>query len=45
MEEENEFEHFIIIDSKDRNFTAYPSPSEYSILLEFLWHLEKKRVL
>lgn len=32
-EEKNEFEHFIIIDSRDRNFTSDPSPSEYSILL------------
>ena len=32
-EEKNEFEHFIIIDSKDRDFTAFTSPSEYSIML------------
>ena len=32
-EEQNEFEHFIIIDSKDRDFTAYPNSSDYSIMM------------
>ena len=34
MEEERvEFEHKIIIDSKDRDFDAHPKPNEYTILL------------
>ena len=32
-EEKTEFEHRIIIDSKDRDFDSFPSPSEYTILL------------
>lgn len=32
-EERNEFEHRIIIDSKDRDFDAHPKPNEYTISL------------
>lgn len=32
-EKEMEFEHYILIDSKDRNITKYPNPCDYSIKL------------
>ena len=32
-EEYNEFEHYVIIDSKDRDLTVYPKPNEYTISL------------
>ena len=32
-EQQNEYDHYVLIDSKDRNFTNHPKANDYVILL------------